>query len=113
MRRKEAKTWWGLYALVPIAGALLYIVARVHTGETLHLILVAAVAVGAAIFALRWTEGHADLMGSQGVDARAEEDALADAGIEPGRFAPSVNLQQAHYRQVMLAHKADEAPPRS
>ena len=110
MKRNTRGSWWGLYALVPISVALLYVSAKVKAGETVHMILLLAVAVAVPILALLWSESHADLMGSEGVDARAERDSLDASGVDTGRLAPSLTTRQAHYRGVMLARRADDCP---
>jgi hypothetical protein len=113
MKRSTRGSWWGLYALVPISVALLYVAATVKAGETVHLILLSAVSVAVPILGLLWSERHADLMGSEGVDARAEEESLAATGVETRRLAPSLTARQAHYRGIMLARSADECHNRT
>ncbi len=104
MLRKPRMGWGGLYLLGVLAGLLLYGIAKAPVGTVWHTLALIVLIVAACGLALRWSEGHADLMGSQGVDAQAEEQALQMNGIEPGRLAPSLTARQARYRQVMLAH---------
>jgi hypothetical protein len=82
---------------------LLYLVHRARVGETVQDILLAAVVICVLVLALLWSEKHADLMGSEGVNALAEEESLTGAGITDGRLAPSLTARQAHYRRIMLA----------
>ena len=103
MKRSKRESWWGLYALIPVTAMLLYVSYRVRVGATLHAILLVAVAVVVAVLTLLWLGKHADLVASEGVDAQAEEDSLASAGITPGRLAPSLTARQAHYRRIMVA----------
>ena len=113
MKRSTRGSWWGLYALVPVSAALLYIVATVKVGETARSILLLAVVVAVPTLALLWSERHADLMGAEGVDAQAEKDSLAALGVETRRLAPSLTARQAHYRGVMLARSTDDHPNRT
>jgi hypothetical protein len=93
---------------MPISVVLLYLVYRVRGGQALHAILLVAVAICVPLLALLWSEKHRDLMGAEGANALAEEDALRTAGIPAGRFAPSLTERQAHYRMTMLAVVTDE-----
>ncbi len=108
MRQSKRGSWWGLYALIPLTAILLVLAARAKMGEPLHRILLLAIVLAVAALAFLWSEQHADLIGSQGVDAEAEESQLGSAGIEAGRFAPSLTPLQAHYRQVMFSRHSPE-----
>lgn len=108
IRRSKSASWWGLYALIPLTALLLVLAARVKMGEAVHQMLLVAIVVVVAVLAFAWSEQHADLMGSEGVDADAEASELTTAGIEPGRFAPSLTTRQAHYRRVMFARQSPE-----
>ncbi len=101
MRRSKRRPWWGLYAVGLVTAALLYGSTRV--GGALHGLLLIAIIVVAGLLAWLWSEAHAKLMAAEGVNAQAEEDSLAAAGVRPGRFAPSVTLRQANYRSIMLS----------
>ncbi len=106
MDRKIRSPWWGLFALVPIAAALLYLAAEVKVGETLRQVLLIAIVVIVALLALFWSEKHADLMGSDGVDARAEQQDLAERGCTREGLNPSLTGRQAAYRLVMFTRSA-------
>ncbi len=103
VRRSNRGSWRGLYALIPLTAILLLLAARLKLRGPLHQILLVGVVLVVAVLAFLWSEGHADLMGSEGADAEAETSELSAAGIEPGRFAPSITALQAHYRQVMFS----------
>ena len=109
MKRTKKGSWWGLYALIPITVTLLYLAHRARVEQSVHVILLVAIVIGVPALALLWSEKHADLMGSEGVDARAEEESLVAAGITAGRFAPSLTARQAHYRRMMLPKATDES----
>ncbi len=108
IRRSNRGSWRGLYALIPLTAILLFLAARLKLRAPLHQILLIAVVVAVAVLAWLWSEGHADLLGSEGVDAEAEASELRAAGIEPRRFAPSITALQAHYRQVMFSRHSSE-----
>ncbi len=108
VKRSKRGSWLGLYALIPFTAILLLLAARLKVRAPLHQILLVAVVVAVAFLAFLWSEGHADLMGSEGVDAEAEASESGAAGIEPGRFAPSITALQAHYRQVMFSRHSPE-----
>ncbi len=108
IRRNKRGSWRGLYALIPLTAILLLLAARLKVGASLHQLLLVAIVVVIAVLALLWSEGNADLLGSEGVDADAEASELGAAGIEPGRFAPSITTSQAHYRQVMFSRHSPE-----
>jgi hypothetical protein len=108
MKRGRRGSWWGLYALIPVTALLLVLADKVRVGEPLHQILLIAVVVVVAVLALLWSERHADLLGSEGVDAQAEASELAETGIASGRFLPSITARQAHYRQVMFSRHSPE-----
>ncbi len=107
MRRSKRRPWWGLYAVGLVTAALLYGSTRV--GGALHKLLLVGIIVVAGLLAWLWSEAHANLMAAEGVNARAEEDSLAAAGIRRGRFAPSLTLTQANYRSSMLSRDTDRA----
>ncbi len=109
MKRINRGSWWGWTALFPTTFVLLYIAATLHVAAALHRILLITVIVFVAILALVWSEKHTDLMGSEGADAQAEQEALAAAGCEPGRFAPAQTARQAHYRSIMLVRSVDRS----
>jgi hypothetical protein len=102
MKRRKSPRWWGLYIVAPVSLGLLFVAdgAPGH-GETWHTVVSIGVAVLACGLAWLWSERNADLVGSQGVDAQAEEKVLSERGIRPGRLAPSLTARQAHYREVM------------
>ncbi len=99
MDKQLRSGWWGLYALLPVTLMLLYAAHMVRVSETLHQILLAAIAIVIAGLALSWIEKHQDLISSEGIDAVAEQDSLGAMGIPAGRLVPSLTARQASYRE--------------
>jgi hypothetical protein len=110
MHYTKRGSWRGLYALLPLAGGLLYLAYRVQVEEVWHTLLLGGVVMIIGSLAWHWSETHADLMASEGVDAQAGEDTLAAGGIQPGRYAPSLSTTQAQYRLVMFGRQAVQTP---
>ena len=105
MRHGKRRRWWGLYLLAPLDGGLLFAEARLHGAATWHTIILLAIVGVTCALAFAWSESHADLLGSEGADAWAEQQSLAELGHAPGTFAASTTTRQALYRQVMLARR--------
>jgi hypothetical protein len=108
MQHGPKHSWWGLYLFAAVIAALLYADSRARLSPAIHTLVLIAIIVGAASLAWSWSESHADLLGSQGIDAKAEAYALADQGVDTHDLAPSLTARQAGYRQVMLAHLAHD-----
>ncbi len=113
MKQSKGRSWLGLYALIPVTTGLLYAAFSARVAPALHVAMLIAIVVVVPLLALGWSERHADLLGAEGVNARAEEDALKAAGIRAGRFAPSQTARQAQYRRVMLARDAGRPKDRA
>jgi hypothetical protein len=108
MKRRKTPGWWGLYVIAPVALGLLLLANRAQwLGEGGHTAVTIGIVLLACGLAWLWSEKHDELMGAQGIDAQAEEQALSERGIRPGSLAPSITARQANYRQVMLASRYD------
>jgi hypothetical protein len=81
MPRHGDRKWWSLYLLAPLSAGLLYMDGRIHANLKIHEVLAMAVIVVLFGLTFYWTEKHADLMESEGVDARAPEIPFETIGV--------------------------------
>jgi hypothetical protein len=108
MRRIKRESWWGLYGLVPLTVLLLCLAYLAKASQGLQNVLIGAIAVLISILALLWSERHADLMHSNGVDSLTGEHALRAVRITNPRLAPSLTAGRAQIHSILLAVAVDE-----
>jgi len=69
MRRFRSFRWWGLFALVPLAVAMMVLDDEAPFSQTWRLVLLGAIAVVICVLAAAWAERNPDLIEREGADA--------------------------------------------
>jgi hypothetical protein len=116
--------WWGLYLLAPLSAGLLYLDGDIHANLRMHEFLAMAAVVILCGLALFWTERHADIVESEGVDAWSPADFYRSSGtfiagptvltIPVGRprysasASPRPSNRELHQPDVLPVARADD-----